>query len=710
MGSPLADGCGGFHEDQLDAIRRELFQSAMKGDWRRVIHTYRTQPSAYAAQITKPLDTALHIAVSDGQERCLEQLVEIMYGKSGAGEEAGAALRVRNDHGNTPLHIAAALGNVRMCVSIAGRDKALVGVRNDESETPLFLAAVHGMKEAFLRMHQICGAEDCRRHYRGKDGETILHVAIAGEYFELAYQIIVLYKELVNAVNTHGKTPLHLLASKPGAFRSGSHVGGYHQLIYYCTFVDLLQPEMPRTYAGQGAAPASSYVPPNYETCVSFLALPLDIVKSRFKQSNAPSEDAENQRAPSKQSAGSQQLLPSNYDTCFEFVKLAFKSLFVILGYGSTEMRKIRMKKEKHVWSVQIMNELLKDAETYVYEYNGRSPHPIGTPLEFSDLLTAAGDHDINKPKHLETIETPMLIAAKNGITEIVEKILDLYPVAINDMNAGKKNIVLLAVENRQSRVYERLLKRGVIRESVFRKVDNRGNSALHLAAALGHHKPWRIPGAALQMQWEIKWYEFVKNSMPYNFFIRHNKEGKTPRDIFSEEHADLVKSGGEWLISTSESCSVVAALIATVAFATSSTVPGGVEPDGKPTLEGQPAFHIFAISSLVALCFSVTSLVMFLSILTSRFQEKDFGRDLPRKLLIGLSSLFVSIAAVLVSFCAGHFFVLRDELKYAAYPVYALTCLPVSFFAVAQFPLYVDLVRATFQRVPRGSYMVVPP
>ncbi|CAI0448842.1 unnamed protein product [Linum tenue] len=520
----------------------------MKGDWRRVIHTYRTQPSAYAAQITKPLDTALHIAVSDGQERYVEQLVEII------GEEAaaGAALRVRNDHGNTPLHIAAALGNARMCVSIAGRDKALVGVRNDESETPLFLAAVHGMKEAFLRMHQICGAEDCRRHYRGKDGETILHVAIAGEYFELAYQIIVLYKELVNAVNTQGKTPLHLLASKPGAFRSGSHVGGYHQLIYYCKF------------------PALS--------CLFFIVL-----------------------------------------------------------------------------------------------------HRLAN-------------------------------AAKNGITEIVEKILDLYPVAINDMNAGKKNIVLLAVENRQSRVYERLLKRGVIRESVFRKVDNRGNSALHLAAALGHHKPWRIPGAALQMQWEIKWYEFVKNSMPYNFFIRHNKEGKTPRDIFSEEHADLVKSGGEWLISTSESCSVVAALIATVAFATSSTVPGGVEPDGKPTLEGQPAFHIFAISSLVALCFSVTSLVMFLSILTSRFQEKDFGRDLPRKLLIGLSSLFVSIAAVLVSFCAGHFFVLRDELKYAAYPVYALTCLPVSFFAVAQFPLYVDLVRATFQRVPRRSYMVVPP
>jgi hypothetical protein len=153
----------------------------------------------------------------------------------------------------------------------------------------------------------------------------------------------------------------------------------------------------------------------------------------------------------------------------------------------------------------------------------------------------------------------------------------------------------------------------------------------------------------------------------------------------------------------------VGAARSATVAFATSSTVPGGVnEITGSPILEYQPAFKMFAISSLIALCFSVTSVVMFLAILTSRYQERDFGQDLPRKLLVGLTSLFISIASVLVSFCTGHFFVLRDELKYAAFPVYAVTCLPVTFFAVAQFPLYFDLTWATFKKVPQRSYMVV--
>lgn len=202
---------------------------------------------------------------------------------------------------------------------------------------------------------------------------------------------------------------------------------------------------------------------------------------------------------------------------------------------------------------------------------------------------------------------------------------------------------------------------------------------------------------------------QFVKNSMPLHYFAHRNRSGQTARDLFIESHNEIVKARGKWLTKTSESCSVVAALITTVAFATSSTVPGGIKEDsGKPTLENQPAFNIFAIASLVALCFSVTALVMFLSILT-RYQEKTFSKDLP-KLLLGLTSLFVSIASMLVSFCASHFFVLKDNLKYAVFPVYALTGLFVTFATVVLFPLYFDLIRVTFKTVPQKSYEVDSP
>lgn len=126
--------------------------------------------------------------------------------------------------------------------------------------------------------------------------------------------------------------------------------------------------------------------------------------------------------------------------------------------------------------------------------------------FSFKPILGHVGNK--KKRQEIENGETPLLIAAKNGVADMVEKIITLFPVAIHDMNTSKKNVVLLAVENRQPRVYKFLLKKTIMKESVFRKVDKDGNSALHLAAKLGDNRPWLIPGAALQMQWEIKWYE----------------------------------------------------------------------------------------------------------------------------------------------------------------------------------------------------------
>ncbi|RWR75634.1 ankyrin repeat-containing protein ITN1 [Cinnamomum micranthum f. kanehirae] len=104
---------------------------------------------------------------------------------------------------------------------------------------------------------------------------------------------------------------------------------------------------------------------------------------------------------------------------------------------------------------------------------------------------------------------SPVLIAVKMGVKEMVEEILNKFPVAIRDEDADKKNVVLLAVENRHPKIYKLLLKKyHKSHESVFQKVDKNRNSAIHLAATIGKNQFWRIPGAALQMQWELKWYK----------------------------------------------------------------------------------------------------------------------------------------------------------------------------------------------------------
>ncbi|KAG7945543.1 hypothetical protein I3843_15G157400 [Carya illinoinensis] len=772
----------------LEQIKSELFRMAMKAEWKKVVEKYRNElESAHNLKITRSGDTALHIAVSDGQEEIVEDLIYVL--QSPGKNHAQEAVKTKNERDNTPLHTAAAMGSLPMCKRIAQVDPSLVGERNCEGETPFFLAALHGKKEAFLYLHKmICDDQDSKqakredvdtshqdskqeakigyKYAKREDGDTILHCAINGEYFDLAFQIVHLYPELVDSVNEQGFFPLHLLATKPSAFRSGSHFGRCDKLIYHSIFVDELSHEYeydddqrPSAIIKSRKEEKNPNYPENYRTCINFFRLfwkMAHVVVPRTKDGSKPPDAENGTNYQSNIARGSNnadhlhgtrerryRLFPANYDTCFEFVKFASKAMMVILGLGSNSIRKIRDKKEKHIWAVQVMNELLKHTKTYedCYTAGGADPNVFAAAKPTTSTSTSTStkheddDQQDTKPYNVDQEaggqvvfdnmggdqmkdkniheppkkESPILIAAKNGVTEIVDKILELFPVAIHDMNVDKKNIVLLAVENRQPHVYRYLHKRNILVDSVFRKVDKDGNSALHLAAKLGDYKPWLIPGAALQMQWEIKWYEFVKDSMPIHFFPRCNKAGKTAKDIFTETHQNLVKTGGEWLTNTSESCSVVAALIATVAFATASTVPGGVKQDsGTPTLENQPAFDIFAISSLVALCFSVTSVIMFLSILTSRYQERDFGRDLPRKLLVGLTSLFVSIASMLVSFCAGHFFVLKDKLKYAAFPVYAVTCLPVTFFAVAQFPLYFDLIWATFKNVPQRSYKVV--
>jgi ABC-type Fe3+ transport system permease subunit len=178
------------------------------------------------------------------------------------------------------------------------------------------------------------------------------------------------------------------------------------------------------------------------------------------------------------------------------------------------------------------------------------------------------------------------------------------------------------------------------------------------------------------------------------------NKEGKTPEEVFTESHEDLVTKGGEWLTSTSNACSVVAGLFVTVTFTASTTVPDGVKQNNKQ----DKASKILASSTYVSFCTSLIAVVMFLAILTSGYRKRDFRCALLGKLLVGLTAFYVSIASTLISFSTGHFFVFGNELKSEA--SYFVTCvLLIIFFAFAQLPLFFHLLWATFNKVPKRNY-----
>ncbi|KAJ0756600.1 hypothetical protein HanOQP8_Chr04g0136951 [Helianthus annuus] len=87
----------------------------------------------------------------------------------------------------------------------------------------------------------------------------------------------------------------------------------------------------------------------------------------------------------------------------------------------------------------------------------------------------------------------------------------------------------------------------------------------------------------------------------------------------------------------------------------------------------------------------------MFLSILTARFSEQDFLRKLPTKLMIGLTTLFISTTAMLIAFGATLYLMFCQNNPQILIPVAALTCLPIACFVTLQYPLIQDLWTSTY-------------
>lgn len=184
------------------------------------------------------------------------------------------------------------------------------------------------------------------------------------------------------------------------------------------------------------------------------------------------------------------------------------------------------------------------------------------------------------------------------------------------------------------------------------------------------------------------------------------NRDGRTPKMLFTEEHKHLKKAGEKWMKETASACNIAAALIATVMFAAAFTLPGGLRQDkGLPVFLDKDvskppatvALKVFAVSDAISLFASITSLLTFLSILTSRYAEQDFLRALPKRLALGLLTLFISITFMLAAFGATMYLIFLNQLSWFLIPVAASACLPVATFVLLQFPLLAVVVASTY-------------
>ncbi|KAI3860868.1 hypothetical protein MKX03_002484 [Papaver bracteatum] len=610
-----------------------LYRAAETGNWTRAKELFEKDPGSLSAIITTESDTALLIAVDKKKWIFSEELIKLMPPE---------ALELQESvFGSTALHIAAREENKKIAEAIVNKNPNVTQIRNKQDEVPLCtatLSASRGQKEIIEYLCSVTRDEE-PSPFSGPEGASLLCDLIKANFYDIALFLFRRYPKLVIEKTKNLQIlPLEAVAKRPFAFRSGSKLKFWQHSIYSLIQVDMSIPSRDRTMG-----------------------------------------DVENQ------------------SECLMVARGIFAEFLTnIHNHLITRVPCI-----KELYAQKLVHE---EAATLVRDMIG----------QLKRMTT--------KTQALSFFENSSILktAIKDGTTEIVEECLFRFP-DLMWIQTNNQTLIQIAIEERNEKILNLICETSDEddKNELLSRGETNGNGVLHFAAKLASSTQLNfVSGAAFQMQREMQFlsvadFRFIINSCPFdqgmekmvgktNRLVR-NKDGNTAQYLFTKEHDKLRKDGEEWMKGTSCSCMVVAALIATVVFAAAFTVPGGNFSDGDDSNNGIPvflnkiSFLVFAVADALALFSSITSILMFLAILTSRYAEEDFLTSLPTKLIIGLGTLFFSIAATMVAFGATLSIVLGHKLAWILIPIILFGCVPVTLFALLQSPLLFEMVRSTY-------------
>ncbi|KAH1261895.1 Ankyrin repeat-containing protein [Glycine max] len=328
-----------------------------------------------------------------------------------------------------------------------------------------------------------------------------------------------------------------------------------------------------------------------------------------------------------------------------------------------------------------------------------RTPGKKDTPIlklvkKMWDIVLSLDDQTM-----METISEPsqvIFIAAEVGNFEFLSVVLSTYPDLIWELDSTGRSIIHIAVLHRHASIFNLIHEIGPMKEVILTFNDDQENNLLHYAARQA--PPDRlnaVSGAALQMMLELSWFEEVKKIMLPSSIEKRNSNGIIPRQLFTMEHEELLEKGESWMKRTAKSCMVVSTLITTGVFTAAFSVPGGNNDDkeGSPNYLGKPTFLIFALSDSIAMISSSASILIFLSILISRYAEEDFLKSLPLKLISALLALFISIISMMVAFSSAFFITYYYGSNGVPIFISALAFIPIPVFIFLQFRLWSDIL-----------------
>ncbi|KAK6269089.1 hypothetical protein QUC31_013249 [Theobroma cacao] len=631
---------------------RDAYAKVLKNDAQGLKGIYQTNPDALFNRITACRDTIFHIAAYRGREEVLQVLVQMV-----PRPKKRELLKMKNIYGNTILHEVATSASLKAAdllirellfsdgISDDERDirerGEILADRNKLGETPFFRAVEYGNKTMVMYLaREIERDGNLENHYKRDGGVSILHIAVISQHFETAIWLLEKDKELAACKDKNGKTSLHILAGMATAFQSGSPITRIlKKAIYYCLPSD------------PGKEDESDQLPSNQQ--------------NKDLEHGDPSKGL-NQSDRSK----------------------GFKLYCVIwrcLAKGWTMIDHLWSQKKMHVSAVKLAKMLVGTDASWFEPHEPEEDDTIcleRKEKEEERVKGAAARKESDEP------DTPLFIAASTGIREIVNEILNVYPQAVEHISKTGQNILHVAIMHRKYEVFE-VVKSKEEAKRLVRGIDNDGCTILHHAAETKYYQGGTKPTPALKLQQELTWFEKVKNQIPSHFTMHRNKRNVTADQLFKDMHQEQLKTAQDWVKNTSQSCSTVAVLVATVVFAAAYTAPGGFLQDGRPILLEKPLYSFFTVMDVAGLASSLTSVVIFLSILTSSLEFEDFLHTLPRNLSLGFTFLFFSVTSTMLTFTATILLLIHLEKKCTASLTYAAAFLPICVFALFQFPLY---------------------
>ncbi|XP_064995466.1 uncharacterized protein LOC135631651 isoform X1 [Musa acuminata AAA Group] len=602
-------------------------------------------------------DTLLHVVIACNKTDLAKSIILQMPVET---------LAAKNLYGDTALHVAAAVGNSEVARELFSKREDLIGEQNVKQETPLHKAAFYGHHDMFWCLVDEGNGSPYERR---EDGATMLHCAIMGNEPGLALDIAEHFPLLITSRNTMAVTPLQLMVTVPGLFRSQMELGGFESILH-----DLIplekdshrtrqrdEEEAPGSCNDAGQAEAAEQDDPEY------------FGRHRTIRSRFPS------------------CCCTLVDILVFPVKWVRLFLFFIIRTLYPRTRHLEKIKRTHRKALELIEFLARDPRNMEFYVLGRMQGDGGAPA--AGFRERGGRQDqLNAPaaSTRRWNEPPLILGAQMGIPEFVSTILRVCPEAATYLDTRGRSVLQVAIEHGNREIVRtiREMTRGknpILPSWLLSRVDKRtGRTILHFASANApeHNQD------ALQMQDELRWFETVRDMVPKELVYSRNAQEMTAEEMFTESHQALLKSCKVQLMETGRLCS---GLIAAVVFASSFSIPGDKDPaTGNPVYFGRAAFKVFSHAYVIGLSCAATSLVLFLSLAMSPNKEQQFRRIIPTKYFFARSSFGFAMLSFLVAFTCNIYLQLygwqKTKSKDLIPFVLELTVFPVNCFLMLFF------------------------